>query len=719
MAILGTLFDLALVIIGFGLIIFLHELGHFVAAKWAGIRVLAFAMGFGPALCSYRKGLGLRWGSSAPEFDALTRRRHEGLDAKHSPSSLDISPTEYRLNVLPLGGYVKMLGQEDDNPAARSSAPDSYQMCKPWKRMIVISAGVIMNVITAAALFMIVFTVGLRTEPAKVGFVSPAMPAATAVAINSAEKGVTEPGLRPGDVIVSIDGEPAATFKQLQVETAMAAKGRPLRLEVERRGVEGRLIFEIVPKEDPASRLQALGLGPAAGTEIPVGRREAQTAEINEALAKMGLPGVQAGARLTRVANQPEPAEAYQLNDAARASGGSPFEAEFANPDGAAVTVRLQPRAELQTQTFRIRALDHQVALTHLLGLAPVMTVAQADVGDAGHSAGLRTGDIFARIGDAQYPSLVEGIAEIRRNSSGTVDIAVLRSVGGGARERVELAKVPVDGDGRVGFAPGSTADTLAMVTRWPSTAQFEVVDGGLSSAAGPGGWSGALLGLVPGTVIESVNGQPVGSLAGVRDALVRAIETSTGTAAATMSVRSPRARDESAPESVTWRLSTADAAALSRLAWLSPISAEIFEPERILQRADSPLGALGMGLAETRRAMIQTYLTFARLFQGTVKVEHLKGPVGIAHVGTLIADRGFIWLLFFMAVISVNLAVINFLPLPIVDGGHFLFLVYEQVTGKPVSPQVQGIATIAGLLLIGSMFVIVTYNDLANLLWR
>jgi len=79
------------------------------------------------------------------------------------------------------------------------------------------------------------------------------------------------------------------------------------------------------------------------------------------------------------------------------------------------------------------------------------------------------------------------------------------------------------------------------------------------------------------------------------------------------------------------------------------------------------------------------------------VKVEQLKGPVGIAHMGTVIASRGPTWLLFFMALISVNLAVINFLPMPIVDGGQFLFLVIEQVRGKPVPMAVQNIATIAG----------------------
>src|SRR4051794_8896711 len=68
-------FELLLVVLGFGFIIFIHELGHFLAAKWAGIRVLAFAIGFGPAAVSYRRGLGWRRGSSEREYQSWVGRR--------------------------------------------------------------------------------------------------------------------------------------------------------------------------------------------------------------------------------------------------------------------------------------------------------------------------------------------------------------------------------------------------------------------------------------------------------------------------------------------------------------------------------------------------------------------------------------------------------------------------------------------------------------------
>src|SRR4051812_7494272 len=97
--IIGTGGDLLLVLLGFGLIVFLHELGHFLAARWAGIRVLAFAVGFGPAVCSYRKGWGLQAGSSEEKYQALVKADAAGATEGRRFPGRDISPTEYRFNI--------------------------------------------------------------------------------------------------------------------------------------------------------------------------------------------------------------------------------------------------------------------------------------------------------------------------------------------------------------------------------------------------------------------------------------------------------------------------------------------------------------------------------------------------------------------------------------------------------------------------------------------
>ena len=107
---LVSIFYFIVVAIGFGFVVFVHELGHFLAAKWARVRVEQFAIGFGHALVSFRKGLGFRFGSSGREYEQLLKAEREGIQ----PADVQaISPTEYRLNWMPLGGYVKMLGQDD------------------------------------------------------------------------------------------------------------------------------------------------------------------------------------------------------------------------------------------------------------------------------------------------------------------------------------------------------------------------------------------------------------------------------------------------------------------------------------------------------------------------------------------------------------------------------------------------------------------------------
>jgi len=168
--------------------------------------------------------------------------------------------------------------------------------------------------------------------------------------------------------------------------------------------------------------------------------------------------------------------------------------------------------------------------------------------------------------------------------------------------------------------------------------------------------------------------------------------------------------------EERTWTLTADDVQTLHELGWRSPINPVFFELDEKLLRTSNPLTAIAWGVEDTHNMMMKTYLTFVRLFQGTLKVDQLKGPVGIAHLGTLVAERGIMDLLFFLGLISVNLAVINFLPIPIADGGHFVMLLIERITGKPVSPAIQNIMALAGIAIIATVFVVVTYNDLANL---
>lgn len=743
----GTIADLLLVILGFGAIVFVHELGHFLAARWAGIRVLAFALGFGPAVVSYRKGMGVRRGSTEAEYRRLVERAAQRTqnargsgdgapgassapgDAARGPNMLaGISPTEYRLNALPFGGYVKMLGQDDLDPGAVSDARDSYQSAPIGKRMVVISAGVIMNVLMAAVLFVIVFMVGLRTEPPRIGDVVQGMAAAKATPVSADGANIGE-GLRPGDLIVSVDDAKVATFNDLVVAAGMSGPNDALVVKVRRGTGEGDgttdLTFRVMPERSRITGLLDIGVLPAASNNVFATKTSRERAEFDKAMARLGLPGLEPGSTLARVrvdgadfVAQSASGTAW-LRAAAHASDGRPIEAVFRMPGsptssaspGTERAFTLTPRPSLMSDAVNVGP-DRVVPVEHLAGLCAPMSVVEVMKGTNAEAAGLREGDVFARVGALEFPRTDEGIREIGSRAGDVIPIVVLRRDEAGEWTRISLGDVPVTRRGTIGFYPQSGASSAPFLARSPEQVR------GMSATSSPP--PASRLGLVPGTRLVGVGeGASLVETEGFDDAVVAVRRLMEQTAPGADGVtRVPLAViDPGGIRSTVWlTLDGEERARVLALGWSTGV-AGIFEPEQFLLKADGPVAAMGMGLHETRRIMKMTYMTFVRLFQGTVKVEHLRGPVGIAHAGTIIADRGVIWLLFFLGLISINLAVINFMPMPIVDGGQFVFLLVEWIRGRPAPIAVQNIATIAGLVLIGSLFLVVTFNDVRNLL--
>lgn len=711
--ILTTIFNLTLVMVGFGLIVFIHELGHFAAAKWARVRVLAFALGFGSALVSFRKGMGWRRGSS--ERDYLEILRSEPTRAA------GISPTEYRLNYLPLGGYVKMLGQEDLDPTATSSAPDSYGMCHPLKRMVIISAGVVMNILLAGLLFMIVFLVGLDRQPPRIGALTPGGAASGLVAVNADGLDPRDAVLQPGDLVVAIDGSRPSTFDDLILSAAMGTPTTPVRIGVERAGVDRRLDFDVLPKPGMFDGLLDFGIEPYRSNRVLNLASARQRAEFAGALERVGLAGLEPGSELVRAAGQPVES-AHDLDRIVRGSGGLTVPLVFRAPEGGERVIEIQPVAELQHELVP-GAGATMFEVEHLLGLSPVMMVEEAAEDGRGYAQGLRTGDVFERVGSVEFPSLQQGIAEIKAHRGRQIDVVVRRPAGRpgdpdadqppGAYERVTLS-AGVTRDGLIGFVPGTVADRDTLVGMPPA----ETI--ALRPGAEPRRTAASRVVTRPGTRVVMVGESAVGSFTELREAMraqtTEAIEAGRGETLR-LTVERLMADATTDRESVEWTLTPTEVGALHELSWTPRFSLALFEMETFRLKAAGPVDALWTGVGETNRVMMSTYLTLLRLFQGTVRVEHLKGPVGITHMGTLIAERGVVWLMFFFALVSVNLAVINFLPLPIVDGGQFLMLIYEWIRGRPVPVGLQNALTLAGLLLIGSVFVIVTFNDVAKLL--
>src|SRR4051812_14604320 len=239
--------SLILLILGFGFVIFWHELGHFFAAKWVGIRVEQFAVGFGQALLSFRKGLGITVGSSTKRYDELVAAgQAEG-----------VGETEYRLNWIPLGGYVKMLGQDDLRPNSEQNDPRAYNKKSIGARMFVVSAGVIMNIILAAFGFMVVFLMGFNVQPAQVGSVIPYSPAANATRLDG-----TPAPLMPGDRILMYDDKWQHDFTKITLNVALSGQGNVPMYVRRLDGTEERLNVTPDRMEGESSGFLMIGVGP-------------------------------------------------------------------------------------------------------------------------------------------------------------------------------------------------------------------------------------------------------------------------------------------------------------------------------------------------------------------------------------------------------------------------------------------------------------------------
>jgi regulator of sigma E protease len=209
------------------IVVFFHELGHFLVARWCGIKVITFSIGFGPEIVGFNDRYGTRW----------------------------------KLSAVPLGGYVKFFGDDNaasvpdqDAAAAMTEAEkrDSFQHKPVGSRAAVVAAGPIANFILAIAIFAGVFmTVGKQTTSARVDAIQ---------AGSAAQKA----GFQAGDLVVSIDGNPIANFADMQRIVSVSA-GEPINVEVERGGVHVTLkatpeLKEIKDNFGNVHRLGVLGI---------------------------------------------------------------------------------------------------------------------------------------------------------------------------------------------------------------------------------------------------------------------------------------------------------------------------------------------------------------------------------------------------------------------------------------------------------------------------
>ncbi len=651
--------QVAIVIIGFGVLVFFHELGHFLAAKSFHIRCDVFSLGIGPRLCGWRKGRGFSFGAVpiGPPQVSL-----EGDSAKLAVAK-PLGETDYRIAWLPFGGYVRMLGQDDLDPTKVSADPASFANKPIWQRMVVISCGVIMNLILAFIIFVIAFRIGVPFEPAIVGGVSYNSPAMKA-------------GLKVGDQVIAINHHKPLGFLEfpdLKMASALDTPGKPVTLTyIPAAGGKPKSV-RVVPKMSKSSGFLMFGISEPASLKVPnVSLRQRKTLAFTLPILKKVKPG----SRIEAINGHPISSygQLYQY---------------LQNNSGAPVTLTMQSAAK-KTYTARVTpTLLPRIGvntLPSILGLRPPMEITGVMPNSGAAKAGLMPGDVIVRIGTILNPSWRQIHRVTMDNPGQTVNIEVDR----GAKDITFSAKVgSVNGKGLLGIsaAPAYSTNIIGDVAN-PHAAAGAYAGETFSAVA-----------VLPVSAHETPSYVPIKNWL----ALYTFALAHPGTRLAL--------RVSSAGKSVIIRNSGKLYTDLGKLRFALNLP---LMPLTQLQKTGSFVTALSMGINHTIRWIVNTYLTLRGLGIGTVSPHQLHGVLGVAAVSYQLESQGIMYLIYFMGLISVNLAVINFLPLPILDGGLFVMLLIEKIRGRPLPLKVQAGIQIAGLILIGGVFLYVTvFNDL------
>jgi regulator of sigma E protease len=694
---------------GLGFVIFVHELGHFLVAKWCGVKCEKFYLGFdiyGLKLAKFQ------WGE-----------------------------TEYGIGILPLGGYVKMLGQ-DDNPARAAQErerstlhvpsgdlpheptaeeqaahlvldPRSYMAKSVPQRMAIISAGVTMNVIFAFVMAAVAYSIGVRDLACGISAVVPGEAAWRA-------------DLRPGDSIVAINdsGDRPLRFRDLMNAVALGDLDKGINFLIEREGVDEP--FWVNVKPDPHIKR----LRPTIGVIQP------RTTELSDKKATIsGTPAARTGAfkpgdRIVKVGDRPIDGYADLVAALAQLPDEKLKFTVERSADGA------QAPASRENDSATGQRVDIEVSARPMRTLGLVMKMGKITAvqdNSPAVAAGLRPDDFITTI-DAQPVGDPMRLPDLLRRRAGqTITVGISRQAGAGEAQQFEK-------------------QITLRQPAWSDDSDGVLIDAGSPVGVPALGIVYKVLNIVEKTDKDSPAGQArltkdgkpaEAALFAPGDEIVRAEfqlpekkndkqENKTSQEeSAEVEIGKPPAIEfgednpnwpffmaqlQWLPAGTKVKLTLSD----GRAATLEPVDAQdwffadrglVNAAEYTITKAGSVGEALSLGGRETIDAVMHVYL-FIQKIGSQISPYVLGGPKTIAEAAGLAAYDSFSQLLIFLTLLSANLAVVNFLPIPLLDGGHMVFLILEGIMRRPVSERVVVAFHYLGFVFIISLMLFVLGLD-------
>lgn len=654
---LRALLSIGMAIIGIGLLIFIHELGHFLAAKWCGVKVEAFAVGIGPLI--------------------------PGLCFKRGDTS-------YGLAWFPIGGYVKMLGQVDDpNDQSQDAkevadSPHSYKNKTVGQRMLIISAGVIMNVILGFLLFIIVYFFGKQEVVGKIGTVSPGSPAERA-------------GLQAGSELLQVQNIQQPWYNDLNMSSALSNPGVtevPVKFRT-RDGKEHEAV--LVPRKGKYDQR------PTIGVTQPPGRKIHRAADV---AARPWHPAGKSGflPKDEIVAIKPKGQKEF-----IPVENGLDIELIESKHRKQPLTYRVKragskPEGEqidLEVPTGYFRTLGIRMTMGPIVSLAATRSAVAKE---------LKEGDIIVSLnGDAnvdplKLPDLVEEIAGLGKP-------CVLQLKRG--EKTFDLTITPGMVKNRGVWAESTPSNDAPM--------PFPAL--GISYQVKP-----VIAGIEPGSPADKA-GIKVGDT--IKKMAYKSVQPDfEDSLDFTERYAWPFAISwmQDLPENTLYTITATDSEGKEKVfADLKPVEDTTWflytrglrlEPETRLRVAENIWDAVVIGARESYRFVGMIYLNLYSLIRGNISVKLLNGPLGLAEMTYRVANIGLIDLLHLLAIISINLAVVNFLPIPVLDGGHMVLLLAEKIRGKPLNETWVMVVTYIGLAIVLLLMVSTVFLDITKYEW-